>query len=475
MSVQNTHIQYNNNLPKWTKCRNSIEGEVKGYVPRLADQSDDEYKAYIERPSFFNATSRTLDALVGLIHSKEAEINIPSQIALMAENITLDDDTLEDFAKNLTVEALAVGRVGVLVDMPSVDRSQYTQAQAEALNLRPYARMYKAESIANWYSVNVNGVNKLSMVVLKESYEADTADEFTKEDKIRYRVLDLYDGYYRQRIFQEVNKAYVAVGEVLPMANGLRLDYIPFIFIGASSLKSSCDKPPLMDLVEVNISHFKNEVDLEHGCHFTALPTPVITGYQGANNEKLKIGSTSIFTFSDPNAKAFYLEFSGTGLSTLENRAAVKEKRMAVLGARLLLDEKKTAEATETVAMRSSGERSVLMSVAMTISSGITKILQIISEWENVSGDIVYNLNTDYNLNTMDAQLLAQLMAGVQGGTIPASVLFYNMQQGELIEEGMEYEEFQAGIETAPPTLSVTNEKKTDTSLMTSIRSKLGI
>ena len=206
--VTNTHPQYNNNLPKWTKCRDSIEGEVKGYVPRLADQSNDEYKAYIERPSFFNATSRTLDALVGLIHSKEAEINIPSQIALMAENITLDDDTLEDFAKNLTVEALAVGRVGVLVDMPSVDRSQYTQAQAEALNLRPYARMYKAESIVNWYSVNVNGVNKLSMVVLKESYEADTADEFTKEEKIRYRVLDLQDGFYRQRIFQEEDSQY---------------------------------------------------------------------------------------------------------------------------------------------------------------------------------------------------------------------------------------------------------------------------
>ena len=475
MSVQNTHPQYNNNLPKWTKCRNSIEGEVKGYVPRLADQSNDEYKAYIERPSFFNATSRTLDALVGLIHSKEAEINIPSQIALMAENITLDDDTLEDFAKNLTIEALAVGRVGVLVDMPSVDRSQYTQAQAEALNLRPYARMYKAESIINWYSVNVNGVNKLSMVVLKEIYEADTADEFTKEEKIRYRVLDLYDGFYRQRIFQEVNKAYVAVSEVLPMANGLRLDYIPFIFIGASSLKSSCDKPPLLDLVEVNISHFKNEVDLEAGCHTAALPFIVIKGYQAQPNEVLKVGSNTIFTLADPHADAKFVEFHGTGLGTLEVRTAVKEKRMAVLGARLLLDEKKTAEATETVAMRSSGERSVLMSVALTISSGITKMLQIMAEWENVSGDIVYNLNTDYNLNTMDAQLLAQLMAGVQGGTTPLSVLFYNMQQGELIEEGMDFEAFQAGIETAPPTLSVTNEKKTDTSLMTSIRSKLGI
>ena len=77
----------------------------------------------------------------------------------------------------------------------------------------------------------------------------------------------------------------------------------------------------------------------------------------------------------------------------------------------------------------------------------------------------------------MDAQLLAQLMAGVQGGTIPASVLFYNMQQGELIEEGMDFEEFQAGIETAAPTLSVKDGKTADTntSLLSTLRAKLGV
>lgn len=455
MSVQNKHKQYVKFSSKWKKVRDCIEGEVKEYVPRLSGQNNDEFKAYVERPSFFNATSRTLDTLSGLIHSKKAEITIPSTLNKTKENITLEDDTLEDFSKQLTEEVLAVGRVGILVDMPNIDRSQFSQAQAEAMNLRPYSRIYKAESIINWDSITVNGISTLSLVVLEEHYTAPTDDEFTKEDKIRYRVLDLFEGVYRQRIFEVVNKEYTQVGEVVPNVKQNNINYIPFIFIGGKDLKTDCDKPPLMDLVEVNISHFKNEVDLEHGCHFTALPTPYISGYQGDKNEVIKIGSTNILTFSDPSAKAAYLEFNGNGLGTLENRAATKEKRMAVLGARLLLDEKKTAEATETVAMRSSGERSVLMNIATNISSGVTKILEIIAEWEGIKQSVIYNLNTDYNLNTMDAQLLAQLMAGVQGGTIPAKVLFYNMQQGELIEEGMDLEEFQAGIETAPPQMSV--------------------
>ena len=226
-------------------------------------------------------------------------------------------------------------------------------------------------------------------------------------------------------------------------------------------MKGKIEQPPLFDMAKVNISHFKNDVDLEHGAHFTALPTPCISGYSGQPNEVIKIGSSSFLTFDNPQAKAYYMEFSGDGLGTIQNIIALKEKRMAVLGARLLLDEKKTAEATETVAMRSSGERAVLINIALTLSSGLKKILSIIAEWENIKQEIVYNLNTDYNLSTMDAQLLAQIMAGVQGGTIPPQVLYHNMKNGELIPDEMDYEMFQANIETATPQLSVNNARTT--------------
>ena len=159
---------------------------------------------------------------------------------------------------------------------------------------------------------------------------------------------------------------------------------------------------------------------------------------------------------------------SGDGLGTIQNIIALKEKRMAVLGARLLLDEKKTAEATETVAMRSSGERAVLINIALTLSSGFKKVLSIIAEWENIKQEIVYNLNTDYNLSKLDAQLLAQIMAGVQSSTIPPQVLFHNMKEGELIPDEMDYEMFQANIETATPKMSVSSNTK-------ALKEKLGL
>lgn len=456
MAVDSKHINYTNNLANWQLMRDVLSSNVAKYVPMLEGQTKDEWQAYTSRPAFFNATQRTLDALLGLIFSKQAELTDSTELQKIYNNITLDDDTIEDFSKTITKEILAVGRCGVLIDMPSIDRSQFSASQIEAMNLRAYARLYKAENIINWRYTNVNGIQYLSLLVLEETFEYQGNDEFSVEIGTRWRVLDLFEGRYRQRIYVKQKDTTSLEAEILPVANGKPISYIPFVFFGVNELKGSVEMPPLLDLAKVNLSHFKNDVDLEHGAHFTALPTPCISGYNaGPSAPAIKIGSTSFLTFSDPSAKAYYMEFSGDGLNTIQNIIALKEKRMAVLGARLLLDEKKTAEATETVAMRSSGERAVLINIALTISSGMKKVLEIIAELENIKQEIVYNLNTDYNLNTIDAQLLAQIMAGVQSGTIPMEVLYHNMKNGELIPDDMDYETYQSNIETAPPALSV--------------------
>ena len=216
----------------------------------------------------------------------------------------------------------------------------------------------------------------------------------------------------------------------------------------------------MLDLAKINISHFRSEVDLEHGTHFTALPTPYVTGYQGESSEKLKIGSTAVWVINDPSAKVGFLEFSGAGLSTLENRIAVKEKRMSILGARLLLDEKKTAEATETLQMRKSGENAVLTSVASTISEGIVSFLKDIAFFENIVGEnLIYEINTDYNLTMIEPQLLAQIIAGIQSRDIPNEVLYDALLKGELMPKTIQsYEDYQAKLEQAAPQVTPSDE-----------------
>lgn len=466
MAVNTYHNDYLKYSKDWQLIRNVLAGEVKNYIPTLNDVDKSEDDAYKNRPTFYNATSRTLDALVGLIHSKEADFTAPQKIIEYAKNITLDDDTIEDFTKMITKETLSVGRGGILVDMPNFDRSQVSTAEADAMGLRSYATFYKAEQIINWHTTNYFGITTLDLVVIAEYYTTLTDDEYTYETKTRYKVLDLKDGFYRIRVYnyEDVTKTFNQNGEDLfPLVQGNRLKYIPFIFINSNDLKSNITKSPLLDMAQINVSHLINEADIEHCAHLSALPTAFLFNAQVPSNEKIHLGSTVVNVVQGQGADAKFLEFTGNGIQALENRASVKEKRMAVLGARLLLDEKKTAEATETVAMRSSGERSVLVNLAMTVSSAITKALKIIAEWEGINGDIAYQLNTDYNLNVIDPQLLAQLMAGVQNGTMPLQVLYSNMVAGELIDKGVTYEQYQGMINEQAPMMSVSNARTNPT------------
>ena len=455
MAVNAKHPEYSKNLTKWQLMRDALAGEVakEKYVPKLSDQEEDEYSAYVGRAEFYNATARTQVALTGLLFAKPPKVELPEALKTIGENISLDDDTLEALAKNIANECLSVGRCGVLVDLPSVEKADYSKLEAERLNLRAYATLYKAENIINWKTTKINGSNVTSLVVLAETYAEPTQDEFVDKIKTRYRVLDLHEGYYRQRVFSETKAGnFEAVSEIYPSANGQKLEYLPFTFFNVNDLKTSVEKPPLLDLAKINISHFRSEVDLEHGTHFTALPTPYVTGYQGESSEKLKIGSTAVWVINDPSAKV--------GLSTLENRIAVKEKRMSILGARLLLDEKKTAEATETLQMRKSGENAVLTSVASTISEGIVSFLKDIAFFENIVGEnLIYEINTDYNLTMIEPQLLAQIIAGIQSRDIPNEVLYDALLKGELMPKTIQsYEDYQAKLEQAAPQVTPSDE-----------------
>lgn len=463
MAVNEKHPEYLKNLTKWQLMRDALAGEVakEKYVPKLSDQEAEEYKAYVGRAEFYNATARTQVALTGLLFAKPPKVELPEALKTIGENISLDDDTLEALAKNIADECLSVGRCGVLVDLPSVEKAEYSKLEAERLNLRAYATLYKAENIINWKTTKINGSNVTSLVVLAETYTEPTQDEFVDKIKTRYRVLDLHEGYYRQRVFSETKAGnFEVVSEIYPSANGQKLEYLPFTFFNVNDLKTSVEKPPLLDLAKVNISHFRSEVDLEHGTHFTALPTPYVTGYQGESSEKLKIGSTAVWVINDPSAKVGFLEFSGAGLSTLENRIAVKEKRMSILGARLLLDEKKTAEATETLQMRKSGENAVLTNVASTISDGIASFLKDIAFFENIASEnLIYEINTDYNLTMIEPQLLAQIIAGIQSGDIPNEVLYDALLKGELMPKTIQsYEDYQAKLEQAAPQVTPSDE-----------------
>lgn len=457
--VNHTHTEYDTFAPKWKRTRDVIAGQDavhkagEAYLPKLKDQEDADYRAYVKRAGFYNATWRTIAGLTGMMFRKPPTIALPAAIEPFTTDIDLAGTSLDVFARKIALEVLGPGRVGILVDHPRVNAVQsISVAAAELLGLRPMLKSYRTETIINWKYARIRNRWVLSMVVLEETVEEDE-DEFKARQVKQWRVLDLDNGTYRQRIFRKGEREqFVLVDEFYPLMRNTTLDFIPFYIVGPDGIDSEMDEPPLIDLTDLNLSHYRTNADYEHGCHFTGLPTAVVSGYMTDDSSaKLYIGSQAAWVFPDPNAKAEYLEFTGQGLGALKENLDRKEQQMAVLGARMLSQEKRAVEAAETAAIHRAGENSVLAAIAQGISEGLTTALTVFADWAGASGEVVFELNRDFNPAMLDAAQLTALMKMVQTGTMSESEHFDLMQRADIIDSGKTFEEHQEEISIQGP------------------------
>lgn len=488
MPFEPYHAKYEEWKKKWKRQRDVIDGEdaVKNggveYLPKLDGQnrqylypgSSSErseipvipYADYKKRANFVNMTARTVESLTGAILRKEPSLNWPDEYEDQLKNIGVDGASFHELTDAAISSVIGIGRHGHLIDAP-IDTD----------NGWPVIAEYDAECITNWEEQKVNGKKIVTMVVLEDEPEIILSGPDKKERKVFRRlnlgapmpetaeekdmseqeflawlgltVGDFSDGsIYFQEIWKEKadsgpvgSKAsndveYIRTEIIVPSMWGRRLlRRIPFTFFNPCDTKPRPVKPPLMDLAILNLSHYRNSADYEHGLHFTGLPQPWAAGFDFGNTE-LFIGSSAAWVSKEPNARAGYLEFSGAGLTAIREAMEEKKREAAVLGARILEEQREGIEAAETVKLRHAGEQSVLARISMAVSEGLSQDLEWILDWiayRNPKENGSIELNKDFNLVGISPQMLIALMQALQAGHISWDTWYWNLKRGEVI------------------------------------------
>ena len=487
MPVNSTHPDYDANLALWQRSRDVIAGEdaVKlageTYLPRLDSQTDDEYKAYITRASFFNASARTADGYLGLIFRREPTLKLPDAtlgvgraLNAFVEDANLLGTSLPAYAKNVTHEVITVGRAGTLVDWE------------DGSEKRAFAVLFPAEQIINWRTHRVNGRNVLTLVVLKELGNVDqSTDDFVSATVPQFRVLKLVpdgppaaDGVqrwsYQVEVWRQDGKAatgksgkrsqseWVKVETRIPLRLGQPLPLIPFVFHGPRHSLPDVDKLPLADIIAVNLDHYRLNADFHHGLHFTALPTAWVSGFD--KGDSLRIGSSTAWVAETPGATAGFLEFKGQGLMTFERAMDRDQQMMAVLGSRMLEAQKRVGETADAIELRQSGENSVLSAVSMSLSDSLTHVLRWVYWWNSteatpltiIDNAVLMKLNTDFTVTGMVAAQITAVVSAWQAGAISRDTMFDLFRKGEVLPAGRSNEDEQkllalAKITPPPP------------------------
>jgi hypothetical protein len=228
----------------------------------------------------------------------------------------------------------------------------------------------------------------------------------------------------------------------IPLRLGKPLTLIPFVFHGPRHSLPNVDKLPLADVIAVNLDHYRLNADYKHGLHFTALPTAWVSGFDKEGS--LRIGSSTAWVTETVGASAGFLEFTGQGLTTFERAMDRDERLMALLGSRMLEEQKRVGETVEAIELRQSGENSVLMTLALSVSDSVSQVLRWVYWWnsteaspETISEELVlFQLNTDFSAKGLTSQELTAIVAAWQAGAISRETMFDLFRRGEVLPPG---------------------------------------
>tara|TARA_R110000803_G_scaffold209965_2_gene280543 strand:- start:3070 stop:4566 length:1497 start_codon:yes stop_codon:yes gene_type:complete len=458
-SPETYHPQYTHNVIAWdlvADCwqggkRIKETGELR--LPKLRDQDQDEYDAYLSRAVFFGATSRTAEALAGMMTRKMPLIDVPggegtAENERLIGNVTMRGDSLLDFVNMVLDKAVTTGRSGSLVDW----------SEAEA---RPYVSHYRERDLLNWAIDREGSKEQLCFVCLREQDYRFTNFTVSEMKIIRRYWIDPTDQKVHFDVWEETDDSTdesfkQTVPDTVMTRRGEALTAIPFVFHNASHLGPEVGQITLYDIAQLNISHYQLTADLKNALHIAGQPTPFATGVSGDDGEDLYLGTTKAWTISDPAATVGFLEMTGESLGALSADISNTERQMAVLGARLLFDAPGgEAEAFETVQLRASSETAALVRIATHQSATISEVLQWLFWWRgteakhrDVKASLV--LNHDFSTAQMSPTMLSALTASLSTNAISNELYFYNLQKGELVPEGHDLKAELAAIQQRP-------------------------
>ena len=439
MTVEYTRPEVTAKLPSWKLVRDACAGSeaVKAgeYLSEinphdLSPENRARNAARLAGAVYFNATGRTLGALVGIAFGKWPEIKLPAAIEYVLKDVDGSGVGLVNQAQIVVSDVLQTGRAGLLVDYPST-RQPASRAAADAGEVRASIALYAAESIINWRTVKRGSRNLLGMVVLRETTEEWS--NFERTEKVRFRELALgrlsgedetVPERYVVRVWAEdkANGAYSVVEEYAPLkGDGRPWEVIPFSFVGATNNDAMPDQAPLYDLADLNIAHFRNSADHEESLFFAGQAQVWVTGadqqwLDAMQEAGIYFGSRAIGVA--PQGGDVKL-VQAQPVSALAEEMKHKVELMAQLGARLV-----APGAVKTATEANSDDKtshSVLSIVCDNVSDAYRTCLRWMAEFMRAAGDTDFTIGTEFSGVQFDAQQMAQALAAVQSGKLPES------------------------------------------------------
>lgn len=238
-------------------------------------------------------------------------------------------NSIHVFAHDWISYALRDGMAGVYLDYPRID-GDMSMADVVDNGLRPYPVLYQRKDIINWeYSYDEYGHAHLTRLVLRDVMPVKDGKYGTKMEH-RFKHLFLgEDGFqYCEIIGVDRNPDFSEVEYIIEVPFRTGLNYIAFIPLGLSADPFNADLP-LEDLIDLNISHYRKQSDLDWYEHLCSAPTLVVRELNPAQSDptqprSIKLGPHSVIY----NREAEWLGLDSSKTVALKESLVMLEEKI---------------------------------------------------------------------------------------------------------------------------------------------------
>lgn len=401
---------------------------------------------------FLPMVARTVETFGGLVFLKSPTRTFPEGLEAFTDDVTQTGQEIDRFAEASMDGVLLTGAVAVLVDFPQAPEG-LSRADAEKRGHRPVLKLYDAGSILEAQVTKVDGTPpRLTRVRLLEEYEVAGADEFTVEFKPQVRVLDFDEsGAYRQRVFRNEASGWVSGDPIYPRMGGAALTQIPIFFSNTRDNEPRPEKPPMLDIADINIAHLNNSAQYEWALAWLGAPILFGAGIALGDGETIQMGSSAAIVSPTAEAKLEIVQADAAKFSGLKTAMDDKRRDAAALGARMLSETPRAAIAAETARIERAGETSVVGAIANSVSQCLTNALRFLAKWAGLpetvrskngpERPILYWLNTDLLPTRMAPQELTALLDAWERGALSKQELFARFQEAEVVDPAKSFED----------------------------------
>jgi hypothetical protein len=455
--------------PKRERCRDLLAGtdaihaQSTTYLPKWSGEEEDMYHIRATLTELYNSFGRCVTASVGLAFDKPPELPKDANPDLLAhfEDIDAMGTAAPVFLRDRFREGLCDGIIGLLVEYPKVDDvATVTEEDRKVRRLRPRWVAYGADQIINWRIEKANNKIELTLLVLHECVDENVGDYGTTSVE-QYRVLRLTmsdengDALPRPRVTFKVwrkkvidNKVIWMVheeGEMRPQTS------IPFSvgYIGVK-LAPMVALPPLIDLADLNIGHYRVSADRRYMLSICLAPTFVIEGWtppqtaEGAPlpEQQIKLGPNAALRLP-PNQVAKWVQAEP---GALEPAKAEKDDLVAQMGAMsiaFLSQERKAQETATAHRINMVAQNASLSTAVQGMKDCVDQAIKFHCIYlgipEEKAPEVTFNVS--YEEQALDASTIQALNNLAKDNNLTRGTLLTILQRGRTIPDEINLED----------------------------------